>query len=221
MRDSDGDHGGGHDSERGGEVGGDSGGENADQSGGHGGGIVAELTADHRMVEDLVAVWEHATDGADGADPEAQQAAERLVAAVAAHVAAEEEYLLPAVREHLADGHQFADATAAGNRRTEELLKDLEDGRDPAARKAAASELAAGLRAHVREQERVVFPALAAACPAGLLDDLGAKVRAAQKIGPTRPHPGAPRNAVARKLLDPVTGLVDRLRDVARGRGRA
>lgn len=197
--------------------------------------LVAELTTDHRLMENLLAVLERPR--GYGRDAHTWRATvEGLTAAVVAHIAAEEEYLLPAVREYLADGHQFADAALTANRRIEELLATIEhkmtepeelgpNNRDnghiaAAEGLARISELAADLRCHTHEQERALFPALAVACPPGLLDDLGAKVRAAKEFGPTRPHPTAPRNAVARKALDPVTGLLDRLRDLVQGRRR-
>lgn len=199
-------------------------------------GLVAELTADHRLVENLLAVLERPWGGGRDEHTTWRATAEGLTAALVAHIAAEEEYLLPAVREYLADGHRFADSALTANRRIEELLTDIghkiveseelgPDDRDTGFSAAPRGQalvpaLAAELRRHADEQERVLFPALAVACPPGLIDDLGAKVRAAKGIGPTRPHPAVPRNAVARKALDPVIGLLDRLRDLVQGRRR-
>ncbi|MGC4810695.1 hypothetical protein ACLQ29_09235 [Micromonospora sp. DT228] len=39
-----------------------------------------------------------------------------------------------------------------------------------------------------------------------------------KKIGPTRPHPGAPDHPPANRLLAPGIGLVDRIRDALSGR---
>jgi hypothetical protein len=42
---------------------------------------------------------------------------------------------------------------------------------------------------------------------------MGAKVEQVKKMAPTRPHPSAPDEPPGDKLLGPVTGLFDRLRD--------
>lgn len=41
-----------------------------------------------------------------------------------------------------------------------------------------------------------------------------------KKIAPTRPHPAAPDRPPVNKIMNPLTGLVDRMRDALTGRGR-
>jgi hypothetical protein len=53
-----------------------------------------------------------------------------------------------------------------------------------------------------------------------MLNDLGDKVRRANQMAPTRPHPAAPDKPPADKLLAPGAGLVDRMRDMISGRGK-
>ncbi len=51
------------------------------------------------------------------------------------------------------------------------------------------------------------------------LVELGARVEAVKKIAPTRPHPSAPDEPPGDKLLGPVAGLLDRMRDAVSKRG--
>jgi hypothetical protein len=51
------------------------------------------------------------------------------------------------------------------------------------------------------------------------LVELGAKLEAVKRIAPTRPHPSAPDEPPGDKLLGPVTGLFDRMRDAVTRRG--
>jgi hypothetical protein len=48
---------------------------------------------------------------------------------------------------------------------------------------------------------------------------MGAKVESVKKMAPTRPHPTAPDEPPGDKILGPVTGLLDRMRDAVTKRG--
>lgn len=183
---------------------------------GHGGDVIAELTADHSEVDEMFGIVEHTTPAADR-----QTAAERLTIELVRHSVAEEEHLYPAVREHLPDGDLIADKEIADHARTEKILKDLE-GLDPAGPEfdQLIAVLKAEVTAHVWDEEENLFPRLRQACSPETLRELGEKVRRAKKLAPTRPHPGAPDTPPANRLLAPGVGLVDRVRDLATGRGK-
>ncbi|MEV6732943.1 MULTISPECIES: hemerythrin domain-containing protein [unclassified Streptomyces] len=177
--------------------------------------IIAELTADHREVDGLFVRIEHTTPAG-----ERQKAAELLTIELVRHQVAEEEHLYPAVREHFPDGDLIADKELADHARVEKLLKDLEglDAAGPEFDRVLAV-LKAEVIAHVHDEEDNLFPRLRHACSSEVLDKLGDKVRRAKRFAPTRPHPGALASRPHRKLLSAGTGLVDRARDFATGRG--
>src|SRR5687768_2535968 len=52
------------------------------------------------------------------------------------------------------------------------------------------------------------------------LRKLGARVEAFKKVAPTRPHPGVPNEALPRTAAGPAASLIDRMRDLATGRGK-
>jgi hypothetical protein len=48
---------------------------------------------------------------------------------------------------------------------------------------------------------------------------MGRKVESVKKLAPTRPHPSAPDQPPGDKLLGPIAGMFDRLRDAVSKRG--
>ncbi|MDX3308717.1 hemerythrin domain-containing protein [Streptomyces sp. NPDC054884] len=184
---------------------------------GHGGNVIDELVTDHREVEEFFGQIEALPSGAKDRRLYADQATMELVR----HSVAEEMHLYPAVREHVPGGDALADKELQDHARAEQLMKDLEGRRpdDPEFDRLIGM-LMSEIRAHVADEEQNLFPRLRAACPAEALDELGDKVRTAKKTAPTRPHPAAPDKPPANKMLNPGTGLVDRLRDALTGRGK-
>ncbi|UQA90668.1 hemerythrin domain-containing protein [Streptomyces halobius] len=183
----------------------------------HSADVIAELTRDHREVDDLFEKIEEAA-------PEAQERkrlVDQLTIELVRHSVAEEMYLYPAVRRHLTDGDALADKAIADHGRVERLLKDLE-GRD--VDDTDFNHLIVKLRtevtSHIKDEESRLFVQLRAACAQDDLSELGDKMRTVKKVAPTRPHPSAPTAPPVNRLLAPGTGLVDRARDFVTGRGK-
>ncbi|MFE0256367.1 hemerythrin domain-containing protein [Streptomyces sp. NPDC059010] len=184
---------------------------------GHGGNVIDELVTDHLEVEELFGRIEGLRPGDKDRKLYADQATMELVR----HSVAEEAYLYPAVRQHVAGGDAIADKEIDDHSKAERIMKDLEgcDAGDPEFDRLIGM-LMSEVRSHIADEERSLFPQLRAACTPDALDDLGDKVRQAKKVAPTRPHPAAPDKPPANKLLAPGAGLVDRLRDALTGRGK-
>jgi hemerythrin superfamily protein len=179
--------------------------------------VIHELTVDHREVEEMFERFNALPPGHPGRKAIADEFTIELVR----HSVSEEMHLYPAVREHVTGGDQIADRELADHAEVEKLLKKLE-GLDihQAEFDATAARLMSEVALHVADEEKNLFPALAAACTAPELDELGEKVRSAKGKAPTRPHPGAPDTPPLNKILAPGAGLVDRARDLLSGRGR-
>jgi hemerythrin superfamily protein len=176
--------------------------------------VVDILTADHQEVMHLIAeIWVTA-------DPQQRRdLADTVISELVRHSVAEEMYVYPAMKEHLADGAEAVDHDVAEHKEIEATLKGLESA-DPA--DASFNELLrkleATLRDHIDDEETEQFPGLRASIPHETLVEIGQKVESAKKLAPTRPHPLAPNNEVFHKLVGPGVGLVDRLRDKLTGR---
>ncbi|MDX3075459.1 hemerythrin domain-containing protein [Streptomyces sp. NPDC088354] len=185
---------------------------------GHGGNVIAELTADHREVEEYFARLGALPAG----DKKRRDVLDDVTIELVRHSVAEEMYLYPAVREHVPGGGQLADKEIQDHAEVEQVLKDLESvDVDDAQFDVLVQKLITDVTEHLREEERLLFPSLAQACSPEQLMELGDQVRRAKKVAPTRPHPSAPDTPPANKLLAPGTGLVDRARDLITGRGKS
>ncbi|MDX3527611.1 hemerythrin domain-containing protein [Streptomyces sp. ID05-39B] len=183
----------------------------------HGGNVIQELTADHREVDALFEQIE----ALPATDPQRRELADRLTMELVRHSVAEEQYLYPTVRRYVDDGDDLADEEIAEHAEVERMLKELEGCRPGDGRfDALITELKNSVTAHVSGEENRLFPMLAEVCSGTALAELGDKVRTAKKNAPTRPHPSAPDTPPANKILDPGTGMVDRLRDMLSGRGK-
>jgi len=75
------------------------------------------------------------------------------------------------------------------------------------------------IRQHVAEEENEMFPRMRGIFSHEELLEMGAKVQRVKKIAPTRPHPSAPDEPPGDKLLGPITGMFDRMRDALSHRG--
>ncbi|RCG22806.1 hemerythrin domain-containing protein [Sphaerisporangium album] len=186
----------------------------------HSGDVITVLTTDHREVEGLFAELEMLR--GSGQDDRRKELTEKVITELVRHSVAEEAYLYPAARKRLPGGDALADREVSEHAEAERLMKDLE-GADPAdpVFDHLLDRLIATVRQHVREEEHSLFPELVRYVEAEELVSIGRKILAIKKIGPTRPHPAAPDSPPANKLLAPGTGLVDRVRDLLSGRGRA
>lgn len=182
------------------------------------GDVIAVLTHDHREVQGFFAELQKTY---NGADPKSRKdLVDQVTIELVRHSVAEEQFLYPAVRQHVPGGAELADREIREHAQVERTLKDLE-GMEPtdAPFETTVSRLIEEVGAHIAEEEQTLFPRLQQACGADELADLGKKVTAAKKIAPTRPHPDAPDTPPGNMVLGPGAGLVDRARDALSGRG--
>ncbi|MFF3089895.1 hemerythrin domain-containing protein [Streptomyces nojiriensis] len=185
---------------------------------GHGGNVINELMTDHREVEEMFGRLQAMT----GTGQELRDLIDEITIELVRHSVAEEQYLYPAVREHVQGGDRMADKEVEDHSRVEKILKQLEKmNAEDAQMNPLLQQLMDEVAAHVQDEEINLFPMLQRACTPQQLDDLGDKIRRAKAMAPTRPHPAAPSSPTASKLLAPGAGLVDRARDFVTGRGKS
>ena len=185
-----------------------------DTSGTHGTDVVDILTHDHREMVELL-------DQIKGSSTPAQRRdlADALIAEVMRHAVAEEMYVYPAVEEHVPDGASQVEHDKEEHQEIVELMKEIEglDASDRAFMQRIG-ELEAQLRHHAHDEESEQFPQLRAHIGREALIEIGAKVQAAKKLAPTRPHPSAPHSELFHKTIGTGVGMIDRLRDKLSGR---
>jgi hemerythrin superfamily protein len=181
--------------------------------------VIEVLTHDHREVEQMFAELETLR-GATGdvSHQRRKDLVDQVTIELVRHSVAEEAEVYPAVKEKV----DAAEAERAKHEHAEaeETMKRLEglDPEDPSFDEALAT-LMREVRAHVAEEEGEMFPHLRQVFSQQELVELGAKVESVKKMAPTRPHPSAPDEPPGDKLLGPIAGLFDRMRDTVSKRG--
>jgi hemerythrin-like domain-containing protein len=149
------------------------------------------------------------------ADPtETSELFEQLCADVVRHFVAEEQYLLPAVRDHLPDGDTISTASFAEHHDIEAVLRHLDhDDTTDHQITAALDELEQRIDRHIGAQEADVLPRLAAVLDAETSSELGEGVLGAEQLAPTHPRAFAPKSATVSKITSWLAGLVEKSLD--------
>jgi hypothetical protein len=170
------------------------------------GDVVALLLEQHAQIRGLF----QRISTAQGDDR--QHAFDELRALLAVHEAAEELIVRP-VAEKTA-GEQEADARNEEEAEATKILKKLE-GMDVAgpefARLIAEFEQAVGTHADHEEQEE--FPAIIANCTVAQRRTMGDRLRKAEHLAPTHPHPTAGGKPAVLKATGPFAAMMDKARD--------
>jgi hemerythrin superfamily protein len=181
--------------------------------------VIEILVHDHREVEEMFKELE----GLRGASSPEQlerrkQLTDQVTIELVRHSVAEEVLVYPQVErkvsqeeaEHAREEHAEAEETLA---RLEKLDRD-----DPAF-DAELATLMAEIRHHIEDEEGQMFAHMRQVIDEGDLRKLGQRVEAFKKVAPTRPHPNVPNDPVSRTAAGPAASLLDRMRDLATGRG--
>jgi hypothetical protein len=181
--------------------------------------VIEILEHDHREVEEMFKELESLR----GASSEEQKArrkelADQVTIELVRHSVAEEVLVYPPVEkkvsaeevEHARKEHAEAEETLA---RLEKL-----DADDPAFDDELAT-LMAEIRHHIEDEEGQMFAHMRQVIDADELRTLGGRVEAFKKVAPTRPHPNVPNDPLSRAAAGPAASLLDRMRDLATGRG--
>lgn len=176
--------------------------------------ILDVLDSDHRAMLDLL------DRAAAETDPDALAAwCEQLVVDVVRHFVAEEQYLLPLVRERFGDASEHLHTAFVEHREIEDALRRLENvDRDPKAVHPLLADVGARLSRHIAGQDAVFDQLRARADPAELVQ-LAEEVRGSEQLAPTRPRIYRPESAAVNKVVSVVQGFVDHVRDSYEHRG--
>ena len=178
--------------------------------------VVGVLTHDHREVQELFAEVEITTDPG-----KLRKLTDQIITELTRHSVAEEQYLYPAVRDHIPGGDKLADKEIEDHNTVEKALKTLEKmDTDHPQFMTTFRQMSNEVRAHIKEEEEELFPQLREHATSDELRELGAKVQKAKKRAPTRPHPSSPDTPPMNKILGAGAGVIDRVRDKLTGRGK-
>jgi hemerythrin superfamily protein len=170
------------------------------------GDVIRLLLEQHARIRQLF-------DSVIAASGEERQARfDELRALLAVHETAEEMVLRPVSAK--AAGQEVVDARNREEAEANEVLLTLEsldvDSADFETRFVAFHKT---VDEHAEAEEHDEFPGILAACDADERRTLGDRVRKAEAIAPTHPHPSAAGSTTKQMVMGPFASIVDRVRD--------
>jgi hemerythrin-like domain-containing protein len=144
---------------------------------------------------------------------------EQVIMDESGHEAIEEQYFWPLVRRRVQDGGRLADQAISQEQEAKHVLDQLEKcDRERAGFEALIRQFLTIGRAHIDFEETRVWPGVRLALSEQELDELGAQLAQGKKLAPTRPHPNMRPTAEVLKVVAPIAGATDWIRDVLAGR---
>ena len=181
--------------------------------------VIEVLEHDHREVEEMFKELE----GLRGASTEEDKArrkeiTEDVTIELVRHSVAEEVIVYPKVEEKVSS--EEVEHAREEHAEAEETLQRLEklDADDPSFDDELAT-LMEEIRHHIEDEEGEMFAHMRQVMDEDELRTLGSRVEAFKKVAPTRPHPNVPTEALPRTAAGPAASMLDRMRDLASGRG--
>lgn len=168
--------------------------------------VIDFLTAQHQQVRALLA------DVLASAGLERQHAFDAVREMLARHETAEEMIVRPLTRR-APDGEQVAEGRMAEENKAKEALADLEEMDVDSAQFAGAfAEFQRSVLSHAEAEETVEFPLLRRNVDPQALDKARQRVKRAEAMAPTHPHPSVQTTA-ATYVAGPFAAMLDRARD--------
>jgi hemerythrin superfamily protein len=170
------------------------------------------LISEHDQVESLFRQLE--------AGPTPTAVTEELVRLISGHDAIERSLLYPLVRDKVPEvGEGLAEHSLDEHQEQARLLAEIEkammaDNLDDVA--GLWPQLVTAVRAHVLEEQTVVFPRLREVTEEPELVELALKMEKMRKKGPTHAHPHTPRSGMGAKLVGKIAAAMDHVVDKTR-----
>jgi hemerythrin superfamily protein len=182
--------------------------------------VIEILVHDHREVEDLFQELEAlAGDTSEQGRARRSELLDQVTIELVRHSVAEEVLVYPQVADRISeDEAKHAREEHAEAEETMARLEKLDPG--DAAFDEELATLMREIRHHIEEEEGEMFAQMRQTFSEDDLRTMGSRVEAFKKVAPTRPHPNVPNEALPRIAAGPVASLLDRMRDLATGRGR-
>ena len=181
--------------------------------------VIEILVHDHREVEEMFQELESLRGATtDAAKARRKELADQVTIELVRHSVAEEVLVYPKVEDKVSE--EEVEHAREEHAEAEETLAKLEklDADDPEFDDTLA-ELMKEILHHIEDEEQEMFAHMRQVIGADELRELGARVEAFKKVAPTRPHPNVPNEALPRLAAGGVASLLDRMRDLASGRG--
>ncbi|MCA1983798.1 hemerythrin domain-containing protein [Nocardioides nematodiphilus] len=170
------------------------------------GDVIRVLLEQHAQIRDLFSEVKNHT------GKEQESAFDALRALLAVHETAEEMVLRPVTEKVVGEDVAVArnHEEMAANAFLAHLEKMSLDDPDFAAQFA---EFEAAVDKHAEAEESEEFPRILAECDVDQRQTMGRKIKAAEMIAPTHPHPSMEPGSMHQRMVGPFAALIDRARD--------
>jgi hemerythrin superfamily protein len=176
---------------------------------------VTVIKEDHQRISSLLARLEAQTDPDD-------TLLQSVIREVSIHDAIERQHLYPVVRDRIQDGPTLYQQLLHEHGQIGLVAANLDSYHfHDEARKEWIHELIIDLRTHIDQEEGAILPALAARLTHEESVDLGARLDAAKRRSPTRPHPHMAGTGTGARLSRLIATPIDKTRDALAGRRSA
>jgi len=174
------------------------------------GDVIGILFSQHAKIRDMF----DAVEGSVGEDRRASF--HELCGMLVMHETAEEMVVRP-VSEDVAS-EEIANARNAEEKDATELLESLSDlDTDSRDFSVGLAQLKTAVSDHAEREEHEEFPPIIEACSEEQRHQMGERLRAAEKMAPTRPHPSGAGSTAKQWTVGPFAALIDRVRDAVGG----
>ena len=148
---------------------------------------VAMLKREHREVEEMLTKLQDSNPGA-----RRRSTVEKVAAALTLHMQMEEEVVYPVVKRVV--GAEEEEEDEIEHRLAREALAHLQEMVDEPGFGAVVDMLKAGIKHHVKEEEKEVFPKLKKGLDRAELAEMGDQLMAMKSAGTRRRRPAAARS---------------------------
>jgi len=170
------------------------------------GDVIAVLLEQHAQIKDLFDEVRRAN------GPDKKEKFDALRALLAVHETAEELVLRP-VSAELA-GQDVVDARNREEADANAVLAELEDlDVEHPEFDIRLEAFKKSVEEHAEAEEKDEFSQIVAGCDEERRRDLGRRIKAAEAMAPTHPHPESDPGSTKQKLVGPFASMVDRVRD--------
>jgi len=170
------------------------------------------ILEEHRLVDALGDKYKTETN-----QKEKQGIAHNIIKLLSIHAVCEEAALYPWMRKNLPNGNQLVEHAIKEHQEIKEDLYKLDQmtidqpGYDAQLMKALKD-----TQHHVKEEESDLLPSIKKHSSKAELDQMRSDFLSAKTMAPSRPHPSAPTNPPANKIVAAATMPIDAARDAGR-----
>jgi len=141
-----------------------------------------------------------------------------LRATLATHETAEEIVVYPRLRKLGAEGDSVADSRIAEEDEAKKVLAQLEKlDADSSEFDLMIREFHNAVLEHAEAEESSVFPLLEQSVDGAELQQMADRIKKAERMAPTHPHPHGPNTALGNMVIGPFAKMVDLVRDAMHG----